>query len=146
MVTKIKKQTKLEMGKALKLFIVLSLMFFLFLNILSSQTVSPLYFNFIDEKKAAAVSFLIKIKQLREFSALFSEYKNIYGPSLENEVFAEDRKRREDIQRLESLLEKNPKSRDILYSLYVLYKEDNNDKKAQEYLKRAKDIDPMIKN
>ena len=41
---------------------------------------------------------------------------------------------------------KNPKSRDILYNLYLLEKAEGNITKAEEYLIKAKEIDPMIRS
>ena len=56
-----------------------------------------------------------------------------------------DKKRKETMAEFESLLQKNPKSRDLLYNLYLLYNEDGNKIKAEEYLKKAKEIDPTVK-
>jgi len=41
-------------------------------------------------------------------------------------------------------LKKNPKSRDILTNLAILYQEDGNDKLAQEYFNKAKEVDPNL--
>ena len=81
---------------------------------------------------------------LPAFPLFLQMNKNIYGGSLKQEVFAKDNKRKETIAKFESLLQKNPKSRDLLYNLYLLYQEDGNGTKAEEYLRRAKVIDPMI--
>ena len=129
-----------------KVFLYLFLFLFILLNIFSSQLISPLYYRIVKEDKSAVVSFLSKTKNLPAFFLFLEMSKNIYGNSLEQEVFAEDNKRKEMIAKFESFLEKNPKSRDLLYNLYLLYKEGGDGIKAEEYLKRAKEIDPLIEN
>ena len=127
-----------------KVFLYLFLFLSILLNIFSSQLISPLYFQLVKEDKNAVISFLNKIKNFPVFPAFLTMNKNIYGDSLEEEVFAENKKREEMIAEYEILLQKTPKSRDILYNLYLLYKEDGNKIKAEEYLRRAKEVDPSI--
>jgi tetratricopeptide (TPR) repeat protein len=117
---------------------------FLFLNILASQEISSLYFQIVNNEKPAVVAFLKKIRRLPEFSFFFKTNKNIYGPLLEKQVFEDERKKEEKLVKLESLLQKNPKSRDVLYELYLTNKDLGNGKKAEKYLKMAKEIDPDI--
>jgi len=126
-------------------FFMLLLIFFLFLNILASQQISSLYFQIINNEKTAVVAFLKKIRRLPEFSFFFKTNKNIYGPLLEKQVFEDERKKEEKLVKLESLLQKNPKSRDVLYELYLTNKDLGNEKKAEKYLKMAQEIDPDIK-
>jgi tetratricopeptide (TPR) repeat protein len=90
------------------------------------------------------VAFLKKIRQLPEFSFFLKTNKNIYGPLLEKQVFEDERKKEEKLVKLESLLQKNPKSRDVLYELYLTNKDLGNEKRAEKYLKMAKEIDPDI--
>jgi tetratricopeptide (TPR) repeat protein len=97
------------------------------------------------QKKSDAVLFLKKIKGTKEFPQQLNYYKSIYGQDIEKEVFAEEIKRKEEIKKLETILEKNQKARDVLLKLAILYFEDENFKKAQEYYQRAKEIDPMVK-
>lgn len=123
----------------------LSIFSYLFVSILFSQLISPLYFQLVKEDKTAVISFLNKIKNFPVFPSFLEMNKNTYGPSLEQEVFAENIKRKETIAEFEALLDKNQKSRDILYNLYLLYKEDGNGAKAEEYLNRAKEVDPALK-
>lgn len=128
----------------LTIFTACLLFLFLFTNMILSQLVSPIYFQLARENKNASVSFLKKIKNLPHFIPFLEMNKNIYGEYIEQEVFAEDNKRKEMIAKFESLLEKNKKSRDLLYNLYLLYQEDKNYSKAQEYLDRAKEVDPLL--
>jgi|SRR3990170_1524097 len=128
----------------LKILAIIFFFSFLVLNLTLSQYISPLYFQLMKEDKNAAIRFLSKIKNLPYFLPLLEVNKNIYDNSLEQEVFAEDIKRKKIISQFESSLQKNPKSRDILYNLYLLHNEDGNKIMAQEYLRRAKEIDPSI--
>ena len=125
-------------------FFKLLLIFFLFLNILASQEISSLYFQIVNNEKPAVVAFLKKIRRLPEFSFFFKTNKNIYGPLLEKQVFEDERKKEEKLVKLESLLQKNPKARDVLYELYLTNKDLGNEKRAEKYLKMAKEIDPDI--
>ena len=129
-----------------KIVIVIIVVFFLIFNLIYSQKVPSLYFQLAKDDKKAVVNFLNKIQTLPAFSAFLAMNKNIYGSSLELDVFASDNKRQQVINEYELLLEKNPKSRDLLYSLYILYLQDGNNIIAQEYLKKAKEIDPSINN
>jgi len=132
--------------KVIQLIVVIFLLFFLFFNIVSSQIISPLYFQLINNDQKAVVTFLQKIKNLPDFQKYLEMNKNIYGSTIENSVFIRDKERREEISKLQTLLEKNPSSRDILYDLSILYKEDGNEIKAKEYMDKAKKIDPLINN
>lgn len=117
------------------------LLMFLLLNIASSQTVSPLYFELIKRNQQAAVSLLQQIKPLSGFNY----YKNLFDLTVQKQFLLEEARRNAEIQRLEGLLVKNPYSRDLLYNLYLIYDQAGNEPKAQEYLKRAQEVDPIIK-
>ncbi len=138
-----------DTGKKLEIFIygtiIFFLVFFLFLNIFSSQRVSPLYYQITNNNRRAVVEFLKKIKTLPEFSFYLTTNIGCFDRFLENEVFGEQRKKEEKITELKSILIKNPKSRDALYNLYLLNKELNKNQEAEKYLKLAKEIDPEIK-
>lgn len=131
--------------KIIKLLLGVFLFLFLLFNLISSQLISPLYFQLLKEDKNVAVAFLRKIKKLPAFTSFLEINKNIYDNSFEQEVLSPDIKRNKLIEEYELLLQKNPKSRDLLYNLYLLYQEDGNEVKAEEYFQKAKEIDPMIK-
>lgn len=118
--------------------------FFVVVNIFSSQIISPFYLRLVNEDRGAVVSFLKKIMLLPQFTNEYKNYHTIYGETLENEVFSEKKAREKKINELEQILVNNPKERDVLYSLYLLYRETGNDKMAGEYLERAKAVDPSI--
>lgn len=121
------------------------LLLYLFVNILSSQLISPLYFQIAKEDRKSVIVFLEKIKDFPSFPYFLDIHKKIYGNQIEQNVFAEEVKRKETIQNLELLLRRNSKSRDILYRLSLLYREEGNQTKADEYLNKAKVIDLVIK-
>ena len=132
--------------KIAKLLLGIFLFLFLLFNLITSQLISPLYFKLLKEDKAAVVGFLRKIKKLPVFLSFLEINKKIYGNSFEQEVLAPDIKRNKLIEDYELLLLKNPKSRDLLYNLYLLYQEDGNEIRAEEYLRRAREIDPTLEN
>ncbi len=120
------------------------LFFFLIFNLISNQVISPLYFQFVSNNKQATVNFLEKIKTFPEFLKILEMNKNIYGKTIEEEAFRQENDKNLMINNLEQKLKINPKARDVLYSLYLLYKEKGDGSIAEKYLKQAKEIDPAI--
>lgn len=120
--------------------------FFVVVNIFSSQIISPVYLRLVNEDRGAVVSFLKKIMLFPQFTNEYKNYHTIYGKAFENEVFSEKKAREKKINELEQILVNNPKERDVLYSLYLLYRADGDEKQAGEYLERAKAVDPAIIN
>lgn len=129
----------------LSIFAMSLLLVYLFVNILSSQLISPLYFQIAKEDRKSVIILLEKIKDFPSFPYFLEIHKKIYGNRIEQDVFAEEVKRKETIQNLELLLTRNPKSRDILYRLSLLYRDEGNQTIADGYLNKAKVIDPVIK-
>jgi len=87
---------------------------------------------------------LKKINKLPLFSFFLNTNIKIYDRWLENEVFSEQRMKEEEMAQLQALLTKNPKSRDIIYRLYLLNKDLGNNQQAGKYLRMVKEIDPNI--
>jgi tetratricopeptide (TPR) repeat protein len=117
---------------------------FLFLNLISSQMIPPLYFKFINEDKKSIISFLQDIKNLKIFGEELNKSKNLFGKDIENEVFQPEIENNNKIKEFEQILIKNPQSRDILYSLSRLYLKKGDIITANNYLKQAKAVDPNI--
>lgn len=124
--------------------ILILLTFFLFLNIVFSQNISPLFLEVVNLNKKDIVVFLEKIKTNNFFTDQLKYFENFYGYSLEKEVFVKENAQKQKIKKLEEILEKNPYSRDVLYQLSQEYKALGDEKKAQEYFLKAKAIDPEI--
>ena len=133
-----------QKSKILNFLFVVLLFAFLFLNITSSQLISPYFFGFIKNDRAATVSFLQKIKDLPDYQNILRMHDNIYGKSIRAEINLEESKKKALINNLEQQLAINPKARDILYSLYQLYLTEGDKNKANYYLQRAKTVDPSI--
>ncbi len=131
-------------SKILKLGICIVLFFFLIFNLISSQVISPLYFQLVSNNKKAVISFLEKIKTFPEFQKILEMNKNIYGKTIEEETFRQENDKNLMMNNLEQKLMINPKARDILYSLFLLSKEKGDTKMAEKYLRRAKTVDPII--
>ena len=118
---------------------------FLFLNLIYSQFISPIYFKLVNNNKGSTITFLQKIKDLPEYQNILDINSNIYGPAIKQEILRQENQKKEVINNIEQQLLINPKSRDVLYSLYQLYLAEGDKNKAGEYLKRAKEVDPNIK-
>lgn len=115
-------------------------------NIYSSQDLHPLFFNLVSrQQKTDAVVFLKKIAQTPAFPSQLGLFQKIYGADLVNEVKADELARAKEREKLQQVLEKNAKARDILVKLAILYYEDNNHQKAKEYYRKAQTIDPEVK-
>jgi len=117
------------------------LLMFLLLNIASSQSISPLYFDLVKKDTDSTVAFLQHIKQLPDFKS----YKDLFNLDIQKQFAAEETDQIAEIRRFEGLLEKNPFARDVLSTLSFLHNQAGNKNKAQEYLKKAQKIDPNVK-
>ncbi|OGK15445.1 hypothetical protein A2774_05080 [Candidatus Roizmanbacteria bacterium RIFCSPHIGHO2_01_FULL_39_12c] len=142
---KTSKKPKRSIFRRRNMALLLLITFYLIVNIVSSQIISPLFFKLINEDKNTVTGFLTRIKSLADFSRYLQINKKIYGEGIEIEVFAEDVKRKQKIAEFEALLSKNSRPRDILYNLYLLYNEEGDGTKAMDYLRKAKEVDPALK-
>jgi tetratricopeptide (TPR) repeat protein len=138
------KDKKNNFDSFLKIFPFSFVFIFLIINIYFSQNISPLYQEIVNNEKDAVISYLKKIKKQPFFKSELKKFTQIFNQSIAKEVFFEDEQRKIKIQKLKEALKKNPKSRDILTNLAILYHEDGNDKLAQEYFNKAKEIDPSL--
>lgn len=129
----------------MKLILLLVSLLYLALNIAGSQWISSDYFGLVQNQKKAVTSYLKKIVVLPIYKIELNRYKNIYGSGLENDVLKEKIAREQMIKKLEQILQDGSKSRDILYRLYLLYSEEGDKNRAQEYYNRAKELDPNLK-
>ncbi len=138
-----KQQENIKYQISIGVFVVLYL--FLIFNLVSSQAISPLYFQFVGNNKNSAIDLLEKIKKFPEFQKILEMNKNIYGITIEKEVYRQENDEISMINNLEQQLRINPKAKDILYRLYLLYKEKGNNLTAEKYLKQAQELDPTLK-
>ena len=138
------KNKKNNFDSFLKIFTFSFVFIFLIINIYFSQNISSLYQEIINNEKEAVISYLKKIKKQPFFKSELKKFNQIFNQSIAREVFFEDEQRKIKIKKLKEALKKNPKSRDILTNLAILYQEDGNDKLAQEYFNKAKEVDPNL--
>ena len=122
--------------------LIISLFVFLAVNIIYSQNINNIYFDIVRGNKKSVISFLKQSKTLSDFNTLLNINTKIYGDSIKNSVFYDDLKRKQRIYDLEQLLQKYPISRDILTNLAILYSQEGNEKKVNEYIQKAQEIDP----
>jgi tetratricopeptide (TPR) repeat protein len=141
-----KKQLTKKIFSTKILNILIAFIFFIFLlaNISYSQNISPLYWKLVNDEKQAVIDYLKKIKPLPFFKTELKKFTTIFGKKIVDDVFFEDEQRKIKIKKLEAVLQKNPKSRDVLYALSKLYQEDGNERLAKEYFKKAKEVDPNL--
>jgi len=128
----------------LRFFLFLFTFIFLIINIYFSQNISPLYKGVINNEKKAVINYLKKIKNQPFFENELKKFNQIFNQSISQEVFFEEEQKKIKIKKLEEALKKNPKSRDIFFALSKIYMKEGNYKMAEFYLKKTKEIDPMI--
>lgn len=134
-----------QRSKIFEFCFVIFIFVFCLLNLIFSQMISPLYFQFVNNDKNTVISFLQKIKNLPEYQNVLEMNNNIYESSIKNEVFRQENKKKEMINNLEQQLTINPKARDVLYSLYQLYLAEGDKNRADDYLRQAREIDPSLR-
>ena len=130
--------------KITKILVLTPLLLIVIINIISSQAISPLYFQLVNENKDSIVRFLTLIKPAPFFMKEYIRYKNTYGASIDTVVFKEDKETEKQIQKLEGALNKNPQARDILIELSRLYKNMGDSNTSNKYEEKARSIDPSI--
>lgn len=131
---------------AVRLITYYSLFAYILANIILSQSISPLYFAVMKDDESSSATFLRRIRHLPQFDQAMRYQEEIYGEKLRDDVFKEELGRKQLISKLEYAYNINPKAREVLYGLSKLYEEDGNKEKAEQYLHKAKGIDPMIEN
>ena len=78
------------------------------------------------------------------FEQVYTEQNDLYGGVLRDSVFNEELSRQDQVTKLERAIRMYPNSRDALYALSLIYREDGDTVKADSYLERAKQIDPLV--
>lgn len=131
--------------KNLPVFIIFALLLLLIFNIVASQMISSLYFRLVNENYLASVNYLKKIRFFPQFPTELEKYRQIYGAGVENLVFSSEREREQTIKKYEQALQKNPQSVTALYNLSLLYAQNSNQNKVDEYLRLAKELDPTLR-
>jgi len=134
----------LSMKRLGLLFTLVVFTFFVVLNIVFSQNISPLYFQIINRQLPATISFLKDIRSLPQFQAELTKFSKQYNKPLKKAVFAKENEIRWKTIYLKKLLKQNPNARDVLYKLSLLYQQEGNKYQANKYFNQAKQIDPLI--
>jgi len=138
------KEGKRKVWYAARLCIYYGLFVFLLANCILTQTVSPLYGQVMRSNREASSLFLKHIRKLPVFEQVYIEQNNLYGGVLRDSVFNEELSRQDQVTKLERAIRMYPNSRDALYALSLIYREDGDTVKADSYLERAKQIDPLV--
>lgn len=136
---------KKTFGRAIVLTALITVFSFLLLNIIVSQLISPAYFELVNDDQQAALYYLRSIRQHANYSSELTRLTAMYGDSFKDLVLAEEANQIAMFQKLEQILGKNPYARDILFDLFLLYDRIGNKNLAQQFLMKAKAVDPAIK-
>ncbi|MCX7997231.1 MAG: hypothetical protein N2691_05800 [Patescibacteria group bacterium] len=114
---------------------------FLAANLAASQLTVPAYSRLVNGDRDTWVTFFKAAADRDDGLPLILEYKGRYR-ELADEINRESMSRRARISYLEAELTQNPEARDILYALALLYHQEGEKEKANDYLNRARAIDP----
>jgi len=141
---KIKKDPLLRVIEvSILIFVYLLLLIFLGMNIFYSLYIPNIFFATTTKSKSAILSFISQTKDLAQFQKIYPEIKSTFK-SNSNVINSQSKSRREQIAKLENLLSINPDSPELLYGLHLLYDADGNATLSDDYLARARAIDPLI--
>ncbi len=121
-----------------------ALIVFLGYNIIASQNIHPLYFQVINDNRQAEAVFLKAIRLLPDYNYFYQIARQKYGEIVDQEMNREAERKKATIANLESILERNPKARDVLFNLGQLYESEGDIEKATLYRERAIAVDPMV--
>jgi tetratricopeptide (TPR) repeat protein len=132
------------LSKTIIIFFLFIVGIFLISNILMSQIISPVLLKLVYKNKQATVEYLQQIRFTSFFEQELQTATLTYGKQIKDEVYSEEIQRNNQIKQFEQILSYNPESRDALYSLYQLYLRSGNEQKAEEYLMKAKGVDPTM--
>ncbi len=120
------------------------LMFYVLLNVYSSQTVHPLYFKQAQHENRYAVRYLSAIRSLPQFDMQYRWYNSLSQQDIHDGVYEDMMKRGNEIAALEKYLAVNPDARDVLLALSRLYRLQGDFQKEDKYYIKAKTVDPGI--
>lgn len=138
------KEGKQKVRYIIRLCVYYGLFVYLLANCILTQTISPLYQQMVKSDREAAIVFLKYIRKLPVFERIYADQNALYNGELRDGVFREELSRQEQVTKLEKAVKQYPNSRDVLYALSIIYREDGEVEKASYYLERAKQIDPLV--
>ncbi|MBI3620260.1 hypothetical protein HY214_03915 [Candidatus Roizmanbacteria bacterium] len=117
---------------------------YVFINLVLSQSLPTLFFRVAAGERTAMLTFLTASQGLPEYKNIVTSAEEIYGHSIIAEFRDQLSRRHDRIGQLDQTLAINPKARDVLLELSRLYAEEKNQVKTNDYLTKAKKIDPGI--
>jgi hypothetical protein len=133
-----------SMGKIISYAVVGSLLTLLLAaNIVYSQIVNPVWERMTNGDRVAQVQFFKIIKDMPVFAELRDLTSGTYA-TLQQDINADDVTRKDKIAKMEALLDENPDNPDLLYAISTLYRDGGDDAAADDYLQRARELDPLI--
>lgn len=124
--------------------LVLAAVFYVVINIISTQFINPLYFSLMNEDRSAAVVFVHSLELSPWYKPFYSMLVTRYGPSFQETINQPLAQRNQKIRVYESLLSYNPKNPNLLYVLSLMYREAGDVRQADIYLRSAQTFDPSV--
>lgn len=118
---------------------------FIYLQLVTMQSTSQLYKEFVFNENTTVYQYISLVETLPEHQYYLQYLPKTYSSykELQKEISLSDK---EAIIELERVLNRQPQSRDVLYALAVLYEQNDEEMRSQEYLERAEAIDPLVDN
>lgn len=113
-------------------------------NILASQRYNEHMYGHMDGKKEDTLTYLKHIWGTPLFTMEMKALEDEKNLSILQEWEKIQKQNAERIATMEKITQSHPYSPELYYNLYLLYSENGNARKANEYLNRARQIDPSI--
>lgn len=135
----------LRIKTIINLSLIIILVIFVGINIFYSQNIDKLFYGVTNFRQQSAHDLLKKLDQTNYYQPQLNYFISFYGPDFYSRIDKQYQGRQVKITSYQQLLEKNPKSTDLLIAISLLYYQDNNYLQAKEFYRQAKIIDPWIK-
>lgn len=113
-------------------------------NILASQRYNEHMYGYMDGKKEDVLTYLKHIWGTPLFKLEMKAFEDERNLTVLREWEEIQKQNRERIEVMEKMTESHPYSPELYYNLHLLYSENGNTQKADEYLDKARQIDPSI--
>lgn len=113
-------------------------------NIFVSQRFNSHMYGYMDEKNEDQLAYLKHIWGTPLFDLEIDSLKKENKTTILNQWEKIQQQNNKRISMMEDVVQSHPYSPELYYNLFLLYSENGNTPKAQEYLQKAKQIDPSI--
>lgn len=114
------------------------------INILASQGYDEHMYGYMNGKREDTLTYLKRIWGTPLFNMEMQAFKDENNLTILHEWEKIQEQNAQRIAMMEKITQSHPYSPELYYNLFLLYSENGNIQKAEEYLHKARQIDPSI--